>query len=663
VGTLLLERLAANARQHGITELIGEVLAGNSSMLRVARNLDSRSSLHFDAGVIDVRLGTAVDAATLDLVDARDRTAERASLRPLFVPRAVAVVGAGRKPGGIGHATLAALVEFGFPEACERRYGPGRGGLYAVNPHATSILGVPAYPTLAAIPAHVDLAVVAVPAVAVAGVIDDAGAAGVRAAVILSAGFGEAGQWGREAQAELVRSARRHGIRLVGPNCLGVLNTDPAVRLAAAFSPVLPPTGGLALGSQSGAIGIAVLDHAARTGAGVSSFVSLGNKADISGNDLLSYWFDDPATTAVALYLESFGNPRRFARIARALARRKPVIAVISGRSVAGQRAGASHTAAAASPYQAVDTLCAQAGIIRTDHLGEMLYAARMLTDQPLPAGKRLAILGNAGGVNVLAADAAEPVDLHVPELTDALRDRLGRLVPGAGNPLDLGAGATPAAFASALDMIAASGEFDAVLAVVAATRANDVPAVLTALEPVADHHRGLPLAVVVLGSDAATSLGSRRAPIFDLPERAVSALGKAARYSAWRREPLGSQPHLSGVDTAAAQRAVAAALAGGGGWQPQSRIADILGRYGIPVVPTATATGEQEAVLEASRLGYPVALKSADPNLVHKSDIGGVKLHLATEEAVRTAYREIAAAMGEPGPAVLVQRMATGDV
>jgi len=653
VGTLLLEHLAAGARRRGVTELIGEVLAGNTRMLRLANELDGRSSLHLDDGVIDVILRTSLDAGAIAVADARDRVAQTASLRPLLAPRAVAVVGVGREPGGIGHATLQALVEFGFDTS----------SLYAVNPRATAILGVPSLPSFAAIPETVDLAVISVPAAAVADVLADAGAAGVRAAVILSAGFGEAGERGGQAQAELVWIARRHGIRLVGPNCLGVLNTDPAVRLAATFSPVLPPPGGLALASQSGAVGIAVLDHAARTGTGVSSFVSLGNKADVSGNDLLSYWFDDPATTAVALYLESFGNPRRFARIARALARRKPVIAVFSGRSVAGQRAGVSHTAAAASPDVAVDTLSAQAGIIRTDHLGELLDAARMLTDQPLPGGDRLAILGNAGGVNVLAADAADPAGLRVPQASDGLRLQLGRLVAGAGNPLDLGAAATPAAFADAYDLIAASDEVDMVLVVVAATRANDIDAVLAALAPLADRHRGLPLAVVVLGADGPTSVGDRCAPIFDLPERAVAALGKAARYAAWRREPLGAQPQLPGVDTAMARRTVKAALERDGGWQPQTRIAEILGHYGIPIVPTATAPGEHAAVAEASHLGYPVALKSADPNLVHKSDIGAVKLRLADENAVRAAYRDIATALGAEEPAVLVQPMATGQV
>ena len=649
IGTLLLEHLAASARRRGVTELVGEVMAGNAAMLRVAADLSARSSA-VEQGVVDVGVRTSPDAAALAVADARDRTAERASLLPLFAPRAVAVVGAGREPGGIGHATLQSLVDFNFS-----------GHLYAVNPNADSIAGVPCYPSVAAVPETVDLVIISVPAPRVAAVLADAGAAGARAAVILSSGFDETGSG--QTQAELVEIARRHGIRLVGPNCLGVINTDPAVRLAATFSPVLPPAGGLALASQSGAVGIAVLDHAAATGTGVSSFVSLGNKADVSGNDLLSYWYDDAATTAVALYLESFGNPRRFARIARALARRKPVIAVFSGRSVAGQRAGASHTAAAASPTVAVDTLCAQAGIIRTDHLGELLDAARMLTDQPLPAGARLGILGNAGGVNVLAADAAEPAGLAVPPPSEALLAQLNRLVPGAGNPLDLGAAATPEGFANALELFAASGEVDAVVAVVAATRANDVPATLAALTPVADRHHGLPVAVVVLGTRAEGSLGERRAPIFDLPERAISALGKAVRYAAWRDEPLGGQPQLSGVDASLARNTVRAALEQGGGWQPHGRIADILSRYGIPVIPTATAIGAGAAVAHASRVGYPVVLKVADPGLVHKTDIGGVKLNLRDADAVRSAYQSIASAVGSPEPAVLIQPMAKGQV
>ncbi len=650
VGTLLLEHLAAKARERGVTELVGEVLPTNAGMLRVAHDLGGQPSFQFDSGVVDVRLRTRPDAEALAIADARDRVAATASLRPLLAPRAVAVVGAGRSSGGIGNATLESIREYGFT-----------GNLYAVNPNASNIGGVPAYPSISAIPERVDLVVIAVPAPAVADVLADGGKAGVRAAVVLSSGFGEVG--GGESQAELVRIARRHGIRLIGPNCLGVLNSDPEVRLGATFSPVLPPAGGLALASQSGAIGIVVLEHAARTGAGISSFVSLGNKADVSGNDLLSYWFDDPATSAVALYLESFGNPRRFARIGRALARRKPVIAVVSGRSAAGQRAGASHTAAAASPDVAVDTLCAQAGIIRVDHLGELLDTARMVTDQPLPAGDRLAVIGNAGGVNVLAADAAEADGLQVPAASAELAARLDKVIPGAGNPLDLGAGATPEAFAAAFELLCSSGETDAVIVVVAATRTNDVGTVLSKIAPIADRHPDLPVAAVVLGASAPTSVGERRLPVFDLPERAVAALAKAARYAAWKREPLGQQTTLSDVDTATAQGIARAAVAQGGGWQPHDRIADILDRYGIPVVPTETVLSAAAASEAATKLGYPVVLKAADPDLVHKSDIGAVRLRLADPSAVEAAYAQIAAATGKPEPVVLVQPMAAGQV
>jgi acyl-CoA synthetase (NDP forming)/GNAT superfamily N-acetyltransferase len=645
IGTLLLEHLAERARRSGIVELTGDVLAGNAAMLRVATDIAGRFTRRHVDGVVDVALATVADEDALAALDHRDRMAEHASLRPLLCPRSVAVIGASRH-GGIGHETLRAIVEYGFT-----------GSLYAVNPHADQIAGVPAYPSLRDVPGAIDLAVIAVPAVAVAAALTEAAAAGARAAVIVSSGFGEGGEAGRAAQADLVRIARAHSIRIVGPNCIGVLNTDAAVRLDATFAPTRPTPGGLAVASQSGAVGVAVLDHAARTGCGISTFVSLGNKADVSGNDLIAYWYDDPATRAVALYLESFGNPRRFARVVRALARRKPVLAVKSGRSDGGRRAGASHTAAAAAPDVAVDTLFAQAGVVRVDTLGELLDAARMLTDQPLPTGHRLAIIGNAGGVNVLAADAAEAVGLTVPDLADI------------GNPLDLGAGATPSAFADALARVAAAGpadaggQVDAVLLVVAGTRANDVPAMLSAVTAVLDRHPRLPAAAVLLGvTDAPAALGERRVPVFDLPERAVRAIGQAARYAAWRREPLGTHPVLSDVDSGRARTAIGVALRDGHeGWQPYPVIAEILGGYGITMVPTAEATSADEAVAAAEQLGYPAVIKAADPALVHKSDVGGVRLRLGDAEAVRSAYHEVTNVVGSA--TVLVQRMAAPGV
>ncbi|MEU8003633.1 GNAT family N-acetyltransferase [Catellatospora sp. NPDC049111] len=655
IGTLLLEHLCAWARTCGVTRLVGQTLAGNVAMRRVTRGLDSDAEIGTVDEVVELSVPTTPGEASLLAMDVRDRSTQRASLGPLLAPRAVAVVGAGRRPGGVGHETLAALRDGGYT-----------GDLYAVNPHAAKVAGVEAYRCLSDLPGPVDLVVVAVPADAVAAVVEQAADAGAGAVVVLSSGFGETGPAGQAMQSDLVRVARKHGIRLVGPNCLGVVNTDPEVALNASFAAVTPARGGLAVASQSGAVGIALLEHAARNGCGVSTFVSLGNKADVSGNDLIAYWYDDPATTAVALYLESFGNPRRFARTVRALARRKPVLAVKSGRSQSGRRAGASHTAAAASPDVSVDALFAQAGVIRVDHLGELIDAARMLTDQPLPGGDRLAIIGNAGGINVLAADAAESGQLTVPTLTPHVTAQLAACSPGAtghDNPLDLGAAADTATFAAAVEAVAGSGEVDALLLVVAATRANDVPGTLAALAAVLDRHHGLPAAVVVLGMSAPpTTLGARHAPVFDLPEQAVTALGHAARYAAWRREPLGHQPALAGVDPRAARKLVESALHTGDGWQAYDVIAAVLACYGIGLLTTAVALDADAAVSAARAAGYPVALKSADPRLVHKSDVGGVRLHLRDDAQVRKAFAPVASA-GDPSCGVLVQPMAPGDV
>ena len=655
IGTLLLEQLAAEARRAGVAELVGSVLPDNAAMLRVSRDLAPGvpRTANREAGVTEVRVPTTPDEAALAAVSARDRTAEHLSLRPLMAPASVAVVGAGRRPGGIGHEVLRSLLAGGYT-----------GPVYPVNPHATEIARLTAYPSVTAIGAPVDLAVVAVPASGVRDVVVDCAAAGVGAAVILSSGLAETGRDGAAAQAEIVRLARASGLRLVGPNCLGIVNTDPSVRLSATFAPSLPAPGGLAIASQSGAVGIAILESAARTGTGVSTFVSLGNKADVSGNDLLAYWYDDPATRAVALYLESFGNPRRFAWTARALARRKPVLAVKSGRSRGGQRAGASHTAAAAAPDVAVDTLFAQAGVIRTDTLGELLDAARVLTDQPLPAGSRLAVIGNAGGLNVLAADAADAAGLEVPELSAHVRAAVDALAPsaaGVANPIDLGAEATPAALAASIAALADSGEVDAVVAALVATRTNDISGALSALAAAVDDAPGLTVAVVIVGmADPPAVVGTRRAPVFALPEDAVRALGHAARYARWRRTPLGNRPALPDVDPHRARALVAGA---GVGWQPADVARDLLACYGIPVVATEVVRGVDAAVEAAGRLGYPVVVKAAAPDLVHKSDVGAVRLDLRDADQVRSAYAAIAAAVGQAQPDVLVQRMAARGV
>jgi acyl-CoA synthetase (NDP forming)/GNAT superfamily N-acetyltransferase len=638
VGTLLLEQLAAHARGHGITTLVGEVLPASAGILRVAAGLAPSAAVEHDDGMARVRIATNFDPLAIEALDARERVAEEHSLRPLLAPHSVAVVGAGREPGGFGPELLSNILGHGYT-----------GRVYAVNPHVPQIEGCLTFPSMSALPEAVDLVVIAVPEPAVAQVLLDAGHCGVRTAVVVTSGFSETGH--PQAQQQILRIARDHGMRLVGPNCLGVLNTDPGVRLAATFAADLPAdSGGLGVATQSGAVGLAVLDHAAHHRLGISTFVSLGNKADISGNDLLSYWFGDPATRAVALYLESFGNPRKFARIARALARRKPVLAVKGGRSADGQRAGASHTAAAVAPDIAVDSLFAQAGVIRADTLGEMLDAARILVDQPLPAGNRVGLVGNAGGLNVLATDAAASAGLEVPVTT----------TPG-GNPRDLGAGATAVALGQAVRELAAGGEVDAVVAIFGVNRSNDAGTALAEIAAASDEFPDLPIAVVQVGVGVAPAqLGKRHLPVYALPEQAMRALGHAVWYAAWRRGPLGARPELRDLDQPRARRLVEAAPTG---WQPWHVAAELLACYGIPVVPAAVARGLDEAVAAAARMGYPVVLKAAEPALVHKTDVGAVRLGLTDATAVSQAYQAIAAAVKAAEPVVIVQPMRGGGI
>jgi acyl-CoA synthetase (NDP forming)/N-acetylglutamate synthase-like GNAT family acetyltransferase len=655
IGTLLLEYTASAARSAGIETMVGDVLATNALMLEVAGALSPHWTRRHtdDPDVLQIAIPTRLDEAALAAVGLRDRTAEHRSLRPLLAPASVAVIGASRHPGRIGHEVVRALDEGGFP-----------GPVYPVNPRADQVAGRQAYPTLAKVPSPVDLAVLCVPPSAVDRALHDCIDASVGAAVIMTAGFGEWGPEGASRQRELVRLARRHGLRLVGPNCLGVLNTDPRISLNATFATTRPQPGPLAIASQSGAVGVAVLQAAADSGVGVSTFVSLGNKADVSTNDLLAYWYDDPATQAVALYVESFGNPRRFAWLAQVLSRRKPVLAVKSGRSGGGQRAGASHTAAAAVPDVSVDALFRQAGVLRVDTLGELLDAVRVLTYPPLPEGRRIGIVGNAGGLNVLAADAADGADLRVVELSAPVRTALsGAPHPaGVGNPVDLGADAPPPVLADGLRTVASSGEVDLVLVTFVATRTNEVTASLRAMADVADEVI-LPVAVVVVGAPAAPFLGRRRVPVFTRPEDAVQALGLACRYADWRRLPPGRVPSLTGVDRHRARALVEAALADDGGWQPADVASALLGCYGVRVVETRAANDLDGALNAAAATGYPVALKAAVPGLVHKTERDGVQLDLAGPEEVRAGYRRLAAGVGLASPPVVVQPMVSSTV
>ncbi|MGE3621628.1 MAG: acetate--CoA ligase family protein [Acidimicrobiia bacterium] len=582
-----------------------------------------------------------------------------ASIARLLAPRSVAVVGASRSPGTVGHQVLRNLLAGGFA-----------GPVYPVNPSAAHVASVVAYPTVLDVPGPVDLAVVAVPAAAVPEVLGQCARAGVAGVVVLSAGFGETGA--ARAEAELRALVRSHGMRLVGPNCIGIVNT--AVGLDATFSPHLPAPGRIAMLSQSGALGIALLERSARMGLGVSTFVSVGNKADVSGNDLLEHWEHDPATDVVLLYLESFGNPRRFARIARRVSAVKPIVAVKSGRSAAGMRAASSHTAAMASSDVAVDALFRQAGVIRVDTLDELFDMALVLSAQPLPAGPRVAIVGNSGGPGILAADACNAAGLEVVELSTATQAALRATVDphaAVANPVDLVASATPDAYERALDLVLADDGVDAVIAVSTPTFAAPPAAVAEVLAGVAARTTKTVVGCFVAAPEVpalvTAGTGDRlvRVPAFSSPEPAARALGHAARYAAWRRRPAGDLPDLPGLDADAVRAVARAALDRdpAGGWLPPGEVDAVLAAAGIPGLRSRQVRGAADAAAAADDLGYPVVLKAVGPTIVHKSDVGGVRLGLDTAGEVAEAYEAMAASIGDAMTGGLVQEMAAPGV
>ncbi len=695
LGTVLLEHLAADARERGITRFTAETLATNRQMLGVFRSAGFAETTHLDHGVVGVELLIEPSPAAQAAMEQREHRAEAASIARLLLPRSVAVVGASRSPQNVGHQVLRNLLGGNFD-----------GPVYPVNPSSPHVASVPAYPSVTAIPGPVDLAVIAVPAPAVAAVLEECGAKGVKGVVVLSAGFGEVGEGDGEVQ--LRHLARLHSMRLVGPNCIGMVNT--AIGLDATFSPYRPSAGRVAMLSQSGAIGIAILERSQRLGLGVSAFVSVGNKADVSSNDLLQYWEDDPGTTVVLLYLESFGNPRKFARIARRVSRRKPIVAVKSGRTPVGVRAASSHTAAMASPDTAVDALFRQTGVIRVDTLEEQFDMALVLGSQPLPAGNRVAIVGNSGGPGILATDACVAAGLEVPTLGEATQQALRAILDpkaATANPVDLVAGATPEHYRQATELLLADPDVDAVLVIctptfaapprqVAATVAGVVATAGPAVPPPATADRPAAVAdatgpepvpaakpVVVsflawpdmpallepaqaMAPPAEVGGGGGpaaevRVPAFSSPEAAVRALGRAAAYAEWRRRPPGRVRELERFDVDRAADVIAGALAAApaGGWLTPDQVWDVLEAVGVKTARTVAVGSADDAAATAARIGFPVALKASGPDLIHKSDVGGVALDLGDEAAVHAAYTDMATRIGDRMTGGVVQAMA----
>ncbi|CAM5660036.1 hypothetical protein SALBM217S_01042 [Streptomyces griseoloalbus] len=638
MGTLIIEHLVSAARADGITAFTADALSENHEVLKLFADLGLRTERHFEGPEVRCTIILDQSDAYLTAVEERGRTADVASLRPLLRPRTVAVVGAGRTPGSVGRAILHQLHSGGYT-----------GRLFAVNPGATAILGVPSYPSVPSLPRTPDLAVIATPAHPVPVVAEECGRAGVRALVVISAGLDSG-----HAQA-LLTACRTYGMRLVGPNCLGISDTDPDLSLDATFAAGHPRPGTAGVAVQSGGVGIALLEGLSRLDIGVSSFASLGDKYDVSGNDMLQWWESDGRTDLALLHLESFGNPRAFSRTARRVTRRMPVLTVDAGRTEAGRKAAASHTAAAATRTMTRGALFTQAGITATRSVGELLETAALLHAQPLPAGSRVAIVTNAGGAGVLAADACAEAGLALPAPAPGLIDDLLAVLPegaGVGNPVDATAAVTEQQLTECVERIMRYDGIDAVLVAlvptaVAAATGDDLVRAVTG----AAGRRPKPVAVVRLEQGLSVELlpaaegGS--IPSYAEAQSAARALAHAAHRAAWLARPAGAIPHLDGVETERARTLVADHLAAhpDGAWLDPRTCAGLLTCYGIPQIPWAWAETEDEAVMAADRLrgvDGRVVMKAHWPGLVHKSEQRAVRLDLRGDQQIRSAFRDL---------------------
>jgi len=662
ISTILLGQLAEIAQAVGISTFDASVLSENHRMIGVFRESGFAVSTHAQAGVIDLEFPTSLRPEAIERFARREQSAAMAALEHVLVPSSIAVIGASRTRGTIGAELFHNLLESGF-----------NGPVYPVNPSAPVVQSVVAYPTVLAIEGPVDLAVIAVPAIRVVETARQCASKGVKSLVVISSGFAESGGEGISRQSDLLAVCRQAGMRLVGPNCMGVINTAPDVSMNATFGPATPPRGRVGFMSQSGALGLAVIDYAKSLGLGLSWFISAGNKADLSGNDVLQYAETDPHTDLVLLYLESFGNPRKFARIARRVAKTKPIIAVKSGRSTAGARATSSHTGALLSASDAtVDALFRQAGVIRTDTLAELFDVAALMASQPAPAGKRVAIITNGGGPGILCADACEAEGLIVPPLPDDVVAALREFLPpqaSVRNPIDMIAAASADDYRRVIHTVAASDSIDAIVVIFIpplVTRPADVArAIRDAAEALP---RPIPLVSVFMSAHGVPDElkgETVSVPSYQFPEDAARALARAAVYGEWRQRPEGTLRDFPDVRPDEAAGIISSVLATGARWLTAQESQRLLTCYGIPLAPASFVSTPKEAAAAGRELGGPLVLKAMSPSLLHKSDAGGVRLGLSSEEieAAATAMVRQIARQGHELSGFLVQAMVTSGV
>ncbi|HXY74784.1 MAG TPA: GNAT family N-acetyltransferase, partial [Dehalococcoidales bacterium] len=644
LGTALMEQLSVVARKNDIDTFIVNVYEKNKRMLNLFRDYGYRVTSELRDGIFHIVAPLIRNQTVTEKEEARLRAATLKSLQWLLKPQSVAVVGASRYPGTIGYLHVNGLIQSGFT-----------GTIYPVNPNAESILNLKAYPSITALPEAPDMVIIAVPAKIVNKVADECGHKGVHSLIVISDGFSEIGPEGATREAELRDIVFGHGMRLIGPNCMGVINTDPSIKMNGTFSPVYPPEGNVAFLSQSGAMGLVVLEYASNLDLGISTFVSVGNRGDISSNDLLEYWEQDAATDVVLLYLESFGNPGKFSRVSRRVSRRKPIIAVKGGTTQAGLRAAASHTGAMATSNVISDVLFKNAGIIRVNLMEEMFDAATLLSNQPLPRGRRLVIVTNGGGPGIIAADASARQGLVLPQPTPELAAKLKTVIKRditVHNPIDTTAGATAEEFRGILQILAPSQDNDAVLVIFIPPVSEDTAAFEKAIRDVSDDFRtnGKPLLACFLGQRGLnTNLGPRgkSVPSYPFPEEAIVALSRAVEYSEIQRRPAGVIPKISGIERKTAHDMVDQILSRAAQkpvWLEPKQISDLLACYGIRFVNTIAANSAVQAAEVAETIGFPVVLKLDSATITHKSDVGGVKIDLNSTDEVKNAFTAIKA-------------------
>jgi acetate---CoA ligase (ADP-forming) len=646
ISTILLAHLAEVAEQHGFSTFVAQVLPHNHRMIDVFCESGFPVQLRSFPDSVEVELPTSLSPAAAEQFEERERIGAVAAVRSFLEPSSVAVIGASRHRGTIGGELLHNLLA-----------GEFNGPVYAVNDKAPVVQSLPAYASVRDIPGGVELAVVAVPADEVVEAARQCAEAGVRSLLVISSGFAETGAAGARRQSELLEVCRDAGIRIVGPNCLGALNTSPDVRLNATFAPFLAVPGEVGFMSQSGGLGIAIIEAAGRLGVGLSSFVSVGNKSDLSGNDFLQYWEQDPHTKLALLYLESFGNPRKFARVARRVSATKPILAVKSGRSAAGARATSSHTGAMLSASDVtVDALFEQAGVIRADTMHELFDVAALLAAQPVPRGDRVVIVTNGGGPGILCADTCQAGGVEIAELSADIQARLAEFLPVAaavGNPIDMIATASAADYRRTLQTLAETDACDAIITIFVPSLVATPVDIATAIREFAEANPAVPIAAAFMVSDGVPSeLGSElvRVPGYEFPEDAARAMARAVRHGRWRGRDIGSVPYFEGFRSFEAAAIISQELARDEDWLSTARVAQLFDCYGLPLVATRVVQDAEEAIAAAIDFGAPVALKATAPGLVHKTDAGGVRLGLEGADAVRVAAEEIEQSVARAG-------------